>query len=74
MRKPDAQRKWVALATEECDLSPNFSDYTADDEDKITCGLVDKSAALLRACGVSSEWRVFSATEGIKTSLCEVRV
>ena len=41
VRKPESQREAVALATGECDWSPNFSDYTAGDGETINCTLVD---------------------------------
>lgn len=38
------------LATEECDLSPNFSDYTADDEGNVKCVLVERALTNPQPC------------------------
>ena len=45
MRKPESRGEAVAPATGECDWSPNFSDYTAGDEETITYTLVDRALA-----------------------------
>ena len=50
VRKPESQREAVALATGERDWSPNFSDYTAGDEETITYTLVDRALANPQLC------------------------
>ena len=66
--KPESQREAVALATGECDWSPNLSDYTAGDEETITYTLVDRALANPQLCFERTVCQVSGASSVSKQS------